>query len=161
MISTALNPTQSVWNALIPLWQTISTFFLWQSMWKLVYAVQIERRDCPKLLTNGQHPLYFLAEEIPGFIYIRFDHQVNTRGKNTDEFDNSMIDNKDGHVPSPLIMFTCTALHHALLKWQKNKAVHPKASQSKLQADRPDHSNNVNYKTDGGKIASCWAATSR
>jgi hypothetical protein len=27
MISTALNPPQSVWNSLIPFWQTISIFF--------------------------------------------------------------------------------------------------------------------------------------
>jgi hypothetical protein len=72
-----------------------------------------------------------------------------------------MIDDKDGHIPSPLIMFTCTALRHALLEWQKNKGVHPKASKSKLKADRPDRSNYFNYKNDGGKIASCCAATGR
>jgi hypothetical protein len=70
-----------------------------------------------------------------------------------------MIDNKDGHIPSPLIMFTCTALRHALLEWQKNKGVHPKASKSKLKADRPDHSNYFNYKNDGGKITSSCSAT--
>jgi hypothetical protein len=64
-----------------------------------------------------------------------------------------MINDKDGHIPSPLIMFTCTALHHALLEWQKNKGVHPKASKSKLKADRPDRSNYFNYKNDSGKIA--------
>jgi len=72
-----------------------------------------------------------------------------------------MIDNKDGHIPSPLIMFTCTALRHALLEWQKNKGVHPKASKSKLNADRPDRSNYFNYKNDGGKNASCSIAMSR
>ena len=72
-----------------------------------------------------------------------------------------MIDDKDGHIPSPLIMFTCTALRHALLEWQKNKGVHPKASKSKLKADRPDLSNYFNYKNDGGKIASCCAAMCR
>jgi len=66
-----------------------------------------------------------------------------------------MIDDKDGHIPSPLIMFTCTALRHALLDWQKNKGVHPKASKSKLKADRPDCSNYFNCKNDGRKIASC------
>jgi len=66
-----------------------------------------------------------------------------------------MIDDKDGHIPSPLIMFTCTALRHALLEWQKNKGVHPKASKSKLRADRPDRSNYFNCKNDGGKIVSC------
>jgi hypothetical protein len=49
-----------------------------------------------------------------------------------------MIDDKDGDIPSPLIMFTCTAFRHALLEWQKNQGVHKKASKSKLKADRPD-----------------------
>jgi hypothetical protein len=49
-----------------------------------------------------------------------------------------MINDKDGHILSPLIMFTCTALRHTLLEWQKNKGVHPKASKPKLKADRPD-----------------------
>jgi len=53
-------------------------------------------------------------------------------------------------IPSPLIMFTCTALRHALLEWQKNKGVHPKASKSKLKADRPDRSEYFNHKNDGG-----------
>jgi len=70
-----------------------------------------------------------------------------------------MINDKDGHIPSPLIMFSCTALHYALLEWQKNKGVHPKASKSKLKADRPDRSNYFNHKNDGGKNASCCAAT--
>jgi len=70
-----------------------------------------------------------------------------------------MINDKDGHIPSPLIMCTCTALRHALVEWQKNKGVHPKASKSKLKADRPDCSNYFNYKNDGGKNASCCAAT--
>jgi hypothetical protein len=46
-----------------------------------------------------------------------------------------MINDKDGHIPSPLIMFTCTALRHALLEWQKNKGVHPQTSKSKLKED--------------------------
>jgi hypothetical protein len=58
-------------------------------------------------------------------------------------------------------MFSGTALHHALLEGQKNKGVHPKASKSKLKADRPDRSNHFNYKNDCGKIASCCAATAR
>jgi len=72
-----------------------------------------------------------------------------------------MIDDKDGHIPSPLIMFTCTVLRHALLEWQKNKGVHLKASKSKLKADRADRSKYFNYKNDGGKNASCCAATGR
>ena len=58
-------------------------------------------------------------------------------------------------------MFTCTALRHALLEWQKNKGLHPKASKSMLKADRPDRSNYFNCKNDGGKIVSCCAVTGR
>ena len=72
-----------------------------------------------------------------------------------------MIDDKDGHIPSPLIMFTCTALRHALLEWLKNKGVQPKASKPKLKADRPDRLNYFNCKNDGGKIISCCAVTGR
>ena len=72
-----------------------------------------------------------------------------------------MINDKDGHIPSPLIMFTCTALRHALLEWQRNKGAHLKASKSKLKADRVDPSNYFNYKNDGGKNASCSAAIGR
>jgi len=72
-----------------------------------------------------------------------------------------MIDDKDGHIPSLRIVFNCTTLRHARLAWQKNKGVHPKASKSKLKADRPDRSNYFNYTNDGGKNASCCAATGR
>jgi len=68
-----------------------------------------------------------------------------------------MINDQDDHIPSPLIMMTCTLLRYALLEWQKNQGVHPKASKSNLKAERPDHSNNFNHKKDGGKIASCCA----
>jgi len=102
-----------------------------------------------------------MAEAILRFIYIKFYHRANNRGKYADGFHNSMIDDKDGHLPSPLIMFTCTALRHALLEWQKNKGFHPKASKSKLKADRPDRSNYFNYKNDGGMNASCCAAMGR
>ena len=72
-----------------------------------------------------------------------------------------MIDDKDGHIVSPLIMFTCTELRHALLEWPKNQGVHPKASKSQLKADRPDHSNYFNYKNESGKYTSFYAATGR
>jgi len=70
-----------------------------------------------------------------------------------------MIDNKDGHIPLPLIMFTCAALRHTLLECQKKKGVHLKASKVKLKANRPDRSIYFNYKNDGGKNVSCWAVT--
>jgi len=84
---------------------------------------------------------------------------VNNRSKYADGFHNSMIDDKDGQISSPLIMFTCTAFSHAALEWQKNKDDYPKASKSMLNADRPDCSNYFNYRNDGGKNASCCAVT--
>ena len=72
-----------------------------------------------------------------------------------------MIDDKDSHIPSPLIMFTCTTLCHPLLVWQQNKGVHPKDSKSKLKADRPVCSNYFNYKNDGCKIRSCCTVMGR
>jgi len=72
-----------------------------------------------------------------------------------------MINDKDSHIPSPLIMFTCTALRHAPLEWQKNSGVHLKASKSKLKANRPDRSNYFNHKNDGGTISSCCPVTGR
>jgi len=161
MISTTLNPPQSVWNSLIPFWLTISICFLSQSVWKVVYAAQIQRRESRKLQTNGQRPLHFLAEEIPQYVYIIFYLRENNRSKHADGFYNSMINDKDGHIPSPLIMLTCTTLRHALLEWQKNKGVHPEASKSKLKADRPDRSNYFNYKNDGSQNTSHSTATGR
>jgi len=78
-----------------------------------------------------------------------------------DGFYNSMIDDKDGHIPSPLIMFTCTLLRHAPLEWQRKKGVYPKPSKTNLKADRPDHSNYFNYNNDAGKIASSCTVTGR
>jgi hypothetical protein len=49
-------------------------------------------------------------------IYIKYYHRANDRGKYADGLYNSMINDRDGHIPSPLIMFTSTALHHALLE---------------------------------------------
>jgi len=58
-------------------------------------------------------------------------------------------------------MFNCTALGHALPEWQNNYHVQPKTSKSKLYADRSDRSNYFNHKNDGGKNASCCAASCR
>ena len=63
---------------------------------------------------------------MPRFIYIIFYHRANNRGQYADEFHNSRIDDKDGHIPSQAIIFICTAFRHAPLEWQKNKGVHPK-----------------------------------
>ena len=127
----------------------------------MVLAFQIQCRESRKLLTNGQRTLDLLAEAIPGFIYIKFYHRANNCGKYADGLYNSMIDDKDSHIPLPLIMFTCTVLHHGLMEWQKNKGVHPKPSKSALKADRPDRSNYFHYKNDGGKNTSWCAATCR
>jgi len=136
----------------------ISMLFRWKSVWKAVYTVQIQCRECWKLPKNCQHPLYILAEAIPRFIYSKFYHRANNCAKYADGFYNSKIDDKEGHIPAPLIMFTCTALRNALLEWQYNESVLSKASKSNLNADRPDHSNYFNYMNDGGKNASCSAA---
>jgi len=124
--------------------------FCWQSVWKVVYAVQIQHRESQKLLTNDQHPLYSVVEAIRKFIYIKLYTQANHRCVYAAGCYSSMINDKYGHIPLPLIMFTRTALRNALLEWQKNQGVHPKASKSKLKADRPDPSNCFNYKNDSG-----------
>jgi hypothetical protein len=113
------------------------------------------------LLTNGWHPLYLLVEALLWFIYIKFYHQVTKRGKYAAGFYHPMIDDKDGHTPLPLIMLTCTAVHHSLLERQQNKGVHSKASKSKLKVDRPDRSNYFNHMNVGGQNASCCAAPGR
>ena len=70
-----------------------------------------------------------------------------------------MLDDMDGLIPSPLIMFTCTALRYALLQWEKNKGIHWTPSKSKLKAEVPDHTNYFNHKNAGGKNATSCAAT--
>jgi len=141
MISPNLNTTQSVWNSLIPFWQTIWINFLWQNIWKVLYTVQHQRREYRYLLMKCQRLLYFLAEWIPELIHMQFYHRAKYRSKYADGCYNSIIDDKDRHVPSPLIMSTCSALRHAILDWQKNKSVPPKSSKSKLKAERPSASN--------------------
>ena len=127
----------------------------------MVYTVQIQCRDSPKLMTNGQNPLHFLVEGIPEFIYIQLYPPANNCSKYADAFHNSMSDDKDIHIPSPLLMFTCNALRHALLECQKSNSVYPKASKSKLKEDRPDCSNYFNSMNDGHASTSCCASTGR
>ena len=127
----------------------------------MVYPAQIQRRESGKMLKNSQRRLYFLAEAIPGYIYTKFCPCAYKCSKYDVGFYNSMINDKDGHIPSPLIMLTCTALSHALLEWQKNKGVYPKASKSKQKAGRPQRSNYFNYKNVSGKDTSWGAPTGR
>jgi hypothetical protein len=107
----------------------------------MVCTVQIQCREIGKLLTDGQLPIYFLAESIPQFIYIKLCHWANKHGKYADRFYTFMIDHKDGHIPLPLIIFTCTALRHPIVESQRNKRVHPTDCKLKVTAERSDHSN--------------------
>jgi hypothetical protein len=66
-----------------------------------------------------------------------------------------MIDNQDDHIPAPLIVFTTTALRHALLEGRMKTGVFPNASKLKLNGVKPEYSYYFNYKYDGGKNASC------
>jgi hypothetical protein len=70
-----------------------------------------------------------------------------------------MIEDNDRHFPLPLIIFTCIALHHTLLKWQQYEDVNPNASKRKLNADRPNRMNYFSYKNDCCKRTFCCAAT--
>jgi hypothetical protein len=69
-----------------------------------------------------------------------------------------MIDDKDGHIPSPLIMCVCTTLHRAILEWPKNQNVPLKDSKSKITVGRLDGSNYFNHKSDSSKIGCCCPA---
>jgi hypothetical protein len=130
-------------------------------MLKGVYEVQIQLSECRTMQTNGQGPYCFFAEALPGCIYFEFLHHANYHSTYADRFYTCMIHHKDGHIPSPLIMFTFTALRYALLEWQNNKGVHLKYFKSTLIVDRSDRSNFFNYKNDHGKNAFCRAATGR
>jgi len=102
--------------------------------------------------------IYFLAEEILWLIYVKLNHPANNHPNYADGFYNCKIDDNDSHIQSPRNIFTCTALRHALLEWQRDKGIHPKDSKSKLKADQPDRTRYFNYKNDGGKnTSSCTA----
>jgi len=98
---------------------------------------------------------------MPRLMHMKLYHRANNHGEYAEGLINSIIDDNDSHIPLPLIMFNCTALRHALLEWQNNKGVHPKASKSKLEGDRPDRSNYFNCKNDGGKMVSGCAVPGR
>jgi len=115
MISTTLNLMRSIWKSLIPFWQRISTYFQWQRVWQVVNTVQIQRRESRELLMNAQRPLYILVVVIPGYIDIKLYHQVNNVSRYADGYHHSIIDNMDGQILPPLIMYTCTVLRHTIL----------------------------------------------
>jgi hypothetical protein len=130
-------------------------------MWRGVYVVQIQGTECRNLIKTGQRPLDIMAEVIPQVIYIILNRRVNFHSKYTDGLYNSMIDDKDVHITSPLIMFTCTVMRHAVLVWQMNKGVHSNTSQSKQIAGTPDCLNYVPYNNGAGKTTSWCTATGR
>jgi hypothetical protein len=103
---------------------------------------------------STSHP----AGRNPQCFYLKLYHRVNNCCNYEVRLYNSMIDDKDGHMLSPMFMFTCTMLRHALQERQKKKGVHPKATQSQLSADRPDRSNYLNHRNNSCTIASCCAA---
>jgi hypothetical protein len=89
-------------------------------------------------------------------IYIKFFHRANIRGKYADGFYDFMISDTDGIIPAPVMIFTCTALRHALLEWKKTCGAPPKVKRSKLDTPgKPDPSKYFNYKNDGG-MAHCF-----
>lgn len=119
---------------------------------------QIQCRNSQKLQTNGQYQHYFLAQSIPGFIYNNFCYQANYHGIYIAGFYNSKIDDKNGNIPLPLIIFTRTPLGQAPVQWHINAGVHLKASKSRLNTNLTDYSNYFNFSNDCGKNASCCAA---
>ena len=94
-------------------------------------------------------------------IYLKLYHRGNNHGKYADGFCESMIDDEDGHIPGPLILFTCTALRHALLECEQNNGFHLKACKSKLKAHSPDRLNYFKYKNDCRKNSSCCSPMGR
>jgi len=130
-------------------------------MCKRGYAAQIQHRQSRKLQTNLQHSLHFWLKVNKLLVYIKFYDQANNCGRCMDGFYHIMINHKDSHIPSPLIMCTCIALRNCLLGWQMNKHVHLKTSNSKWKEDWPDCSDCVNYKNDSCKITCCCTATGR
>jgi hypothetical protein len=101
------------------------------------------------------------VEGIPRFILTKLYHRANIRRKYAAGFYNSIMNDRDGHIPLPQIMFTCTMLRVALLEWQTNEGVHSKSSKSKLTAERPDHWKNFDHQNSSGKIACCFCMTGR
>ena len=61
---------------------------------------------------------YFLAEENPQYIFYQFFKRQRKCGKHADGFHHWMREK----MPMVLVVLTCTALYHALMEWEKNKA---------------------------------------
>ena len=112
-------------------------------------------------MRNMKRPLWFLTEAVPNFIYIKFFRRSNSRGKYADGFYNFMIADKEGQIPTPLIIYTCAAFRHSLLEWEKNGGAPPKA-RSKLETQaKQNPATYFNYKNDGGSTPSFLKRKSR
>jgi len=158
MISTTLNPPHRIRNSLILFLQTIRIFFLLLCVWKVVYTVRIQCRERQMLIRNLKRPLCFLVEAIPPCIYIKLYHRANIRGKYADGLYHSMVNDNDGHIPSPLIMFTCTALivlatvrGYPALVWVWNGTETPVRVRNR-QGSEPDNEHCVITRTE----PKCW-----
>jgi hypothetical protein len=106
-----------------------------------------------KYIPHGNVLPFHCEERTPN--NIKYYHPENNCGKYADGLYNYMINDEDGHIPSPLITVTCTALRHALLEWQQSQGFHPKASKSMLKEDRPDRLTYFNRENHCGKKTSC------
>jgi len=107
----------------------------------VVYTVHNVGRESRKPHTTSQRPLYIQVQAIRGYIYLKLTHQVNSWSQLAYGLYNCMIDDNDGHIPLPLVMFTCTTMRHALQKWKQNNGVPVKASKSMQKSDRLESSN--------------------
>jgi len=95
----ALDLPQSVSNSLIPFWLKIDILCQKQRVWKVVYTAQIQCREIRELLLNGRRPLHFLVGAILRIFLIRYCHRANNSSMYAHRFFNSMINDKDGHIP--------------------------------------------------------------
>ena len=97
---------------------------------------------------------YFLAEEIPQYIYYQFFKRQRKRGRHAEGFHHWMREK----VPAVLVILTCTALHHALKEWEKNGGSPPQKSDA-VEATRGKKKEEWEYYfnrlNDGGEFFLC------
>jgi len=78
--------------------------------------MQIESKAANEWLLSTSFP----AIANTWFIYIKFYHWVNNRGKYADGVNNSMMKDKDGHTPSPLIILPSPGC--AIISWSGKRS---------------------------------------
>ena len=99
----------------------------------------------PLLGLQLEAPLVVLGRSHSRLYIYKVLHQSNNRGKYSDGFYNFMVVDNGRQMPSPLIIYTCTAFRHFLLEWKRNSGTSPKA-RSKLDAPtKPNPANYFNY----------------